>query len=281
NKDNEQALYSTAELLQKKFQSRPEFSSHKDQIKVDMTDEGLRIQIVDKADRVSFGSASAQVTPEAEAILKEIALGICELPNLLRIGGHTDRHVFPPSSPYTNWELSADRANAARRVLNANCVRPEQISRIVGYADTELINPSDPYSHDNRRISIVVLRLKQAEAGDTSGSKQEGEGAGRVVEESPRDAAPKATPKSEDEEQPKGGDGESTRPAEATPKASGHADDGKHETDPKPSRPTRDGEKRLSSRKLADRNSVSVGTPDQIPANVQRLREPARPAKER
>ncbi len=164
SKDDEQVLFSVAETLKKKFESRPEFSKAKDQIKIDVTEEGLRIQIIDKAERVSFPSGSASLTPEAKAILDEISAAICELPNKINIGGHTDSHVFPSANNnYTNWELSADRANAARRVLEAGCVTPGQIHRIVGFADTEPMVPEDPFSPANRRISITVLRLTVSE----------------------------------------------------------------------------------------------------------------------
>ena len=163
SKDDEQALFGVAEALQKQFDTRPEFSKYKDQVHINVTEEGLRIQIIDKADRVSFPSGSAELTEDAKAILTEIALGICNLPNKIKIGGHTDSRVFPSSNGYTNWELSADRANAARRVMEKGCVKPEQVLRIVGFADTEHLVPNDPYSPANRRISIVVLRLNQTE----------------------------------------------------------------------------------------------------------------------
>lgn len=162
SKDEEQALFGIATALKKKFNTQPEFAKYKDQIKIEMTEQGLRIQILDKADRVSFGSGSSALTPDARAILKEIAGAICELPNPLLIGGHTDRRLFPPDSEYTNWELSADRANAARRALEASCVKPDHIQRIVGYGDTEPIIPEDPYAVANRRISITVMRLAGA-----------------------------------------------------------------------------------------------------------------------
>lgn len=164
SKDDEQALFGVAEALQKQFSTRPEFSQYKDQVHINVTDEGLRIQLIDKADRVSFQSGSADLTPDAAAILSEIALGICKLPNKIKIGGHTDSRVFPSNNGYTNWELSTDRANAARRVLEAGCVKSEQIVRIVGFADTEHLVPQDPYSPANRRISIVVMRLAQTDA---------------------------------------------------------------------------------------------------------------------
>jgi chemotaxis protein MotB len=173
SKDDEQALFGVAEAMQKQFATRPEFSRYKDQVKIDVTDEGLRIQLIDKADRVSFSSGSAELNVEVQAILAEIATGICSLPNQINIGGHTDSRIFPSDNGYTNWELSTDRANAARRVLESNCVKPEQIHRIVGFADTEPMVPEDPYSPANRRISITVLRLaipKDKEEGDAKPS---------------------------------------------------------------------------------------------------------------
>lgn len=158
SKEEEQALFGISSMLKKKF-AQPEFSKYKDQIKINLDDQGLQIQILDKAERVSFDSGSAALTPGAKAVLNEIATAICQMPNPILIGGHTDRHLFPEGSQYTNWELSADRANAARRTLQAGCVKPEQIQRIVGYADTQLLVPEDPYAQANRRISITLLRI--------------------------------------------------------------------------------------------------------------------------
>jgi chemotaxis protein MotB len=172
SKDNEQALFSVAQTLQKQFGTRPEFSRYKDRVQIDVTDEGLRIQMIDEADKVSFQSGSADLGEDAKAVLAEIAGGICTLPNKINIGGHTDSRVFPSNTGYTNWELSADRANAARRTLEANCVKPEQIRRIVGFADTELLVPNDPYSPSNRRITITVLRLAPAKPEAEEGEKE-------------------------------------------------------------------------------------------------------------
>jgi chemotaxis protein MotB len=172
SKDEEQALFGMATLLKKKFANTPEFAKYKDQIKIEMTEQGVRIQILDSAERVSFDSGRADLTPGARAILAEISKAICQLPNPLLIGGHTDRHLFPADSAYTNWELSADRANAARRALEQGCVKPEQIQRIVGYADTELMVPEDPYATANRRISITVMRIYGTQAPATGANGQ-------------------------------------------------------------------------------------------------------------
>jgi chemotaxis protein MotB len=156
--ENEAALMGVAEALQQQFMTRPEFSRYKERVKIDLSDEGLKIQLLDKADDVSFQSGSADLSAEAKNILDEVAQSICSLPNKINIGGHTDSRALS-ANLYTNWELSADRANAARRALEAACVKPEQIRKITGYADTELLDPRDPYSPVNRRISITVLRL--------------------------------------------------------------------------------------------------------------------------
>jgi chemotaxis protein MotB len=174
SKDEEQALFGISSMLKKKFSTRPEFSKYKDQIRIEVDDQGLQIQILDKAERVSFDSGSAALTPGAKAVLNEVATAICQLPNPLLIGGHTDRHLFPPGSAYTNWELSADRANAARRELQNACVKPEQIQRIVGYADTQLLNPDNPYDQANRRISITVLRLQPPPSAAEKAEEKEG-----------------------------------------------------------------------------------------------------------
>ncbi|MBS1809326.1 MAG: OmpA family protein [Acidobacteria bacterium] len=159
---SEQNMFNeAASKLKKELSTRPEFKGDKDRIKVEITDEGLRIQIIDKADRVTFESGSAVLDQSARQVLAEIAKAICELPNPIAIGGHTDKNLFPQGSTYTNWELSADRANAARRLLENTCVKPDQIRRVVGYADTELLYPNQPLSPANRRINITVLRMHQ------------------------------------------------------------------------------------------------------------------------
>ena len=197
-KEEEQALFGIATILRKKFATRPEFANYKDQIKIEMTEQGLKIQILDKAQQVSFSSGSAELTSAAKAIIDEIAHGICALPNPILVGGHTDRTNFPAGSTYSNWELSADRANAARRELESNCVKPEQIARIVGYADTEPMIPDNPYADSNRRISITVLKM----AGEGAAVGTSDDEPGQIIEtktaaevtKSVEDSVPTATP---------------------------------------------------------------------------------------
>lgn len=202
SKDDEQVLFSVAETLQKKFSDRPEFAKIRERIKIEVTEEGLKIQIVDKAEQVSFPSGSASMAAESEEILKEIAAAICQLPNKINIGGHTDSYVFPSAdNSYTNWELSADRANAARRVLEANCVKPSQIHRIVGFADTEPMVPEDRFAAANRRISITVLRLPVSEETQTENAQTD-ENKTKVVEKSEPLKQPKNTVSATPEKKP-------------------------------------------------------------------------------
>lgn len=162
--EEEQKLTTIADSLQKSFESHPAVRDFDNRVKVSVVDEGLKIDILDKAREVSFEVGSAELNERAKDILKEIAKSICELPNKIKIGGHTDKRGFPSENGYSNWELSADRANAARRELLKECVSPDQISKITGYANTDPIVPRDPYAHANRRISITVLRVHKLDS---------------------------------------------------------------------------------------------------------------------
>ncbi len=256
SKDEEQALFNTAELLRKKFETRPEFGKYKEQIKIEVTDEGLRIQILDQAERVSFPSSSAQLTTDATAILTTVAQGICELPNPIQIGGHTDRHLYPPGSTYTNWELSADRANAARRALEAGCVKTDQIRRIVGYADTQLFVPQDPYAAANRRISIIVMRFNGASAGHRDVAAGES-----ISPDSRKEPQPESVQGDKEEQAAK--DGSKTIAMRDAGKKADAAKAGETPGSP---------ESKTSVR------PVDLGEPDKIPQNVRRTREKAPPA---
>lgn len=246
SKDDEQALFSVAQMLEKKFESKPEFSKFKDRIKIEVTDEGLKIQLIDKAERVSFPSGSAELSEEARRILEEIAEGLCSLPNMINIGGHTDGHVFASADAnYTNWELSTDRANAARRVLESICVKPEQIRRVIGYADTEPLVPDDRYAPANRRISITVLRLAMAEASDDGGT--------------PRPLKEKTAPK-------KDGDGDAEKKSAApSPSPTAAPDKPTDKDKEKPADQTGTAEELLNRKKLVENGKVFVGETDKVP----------------
>jgi len=151
-----EALENTAKAIEQAFSTDQLLQAFKDQISMDFTDEGLRVQIQDKAAQVLFDSGSAQVKPYTMAILKEIAKELGKLPNRIVIGGHTDSFAFN-SGGRTNWELSAERANSARRVMDASGLQKGQVQRVTGYSDTIPLEGKDPKDPQNRRISIVVL----------------------------------------------------------------------------------------------------------------------------
>ncbi len=129
-----------------------------DQLIFDITVEGLRIQIVDKENRAMFDQGSAILKSYAVEILSEIVKVINDVPNRVSISGHTDTMPYSTETGYSNWELSADRANAARRSLLAGGLPESKIGRVVGLGPSDLLDPSQPQAPINRRISIVVLR---------------------------------------------------------------------------------------------------------------------------
>jgi chemotaxis protein MotB len=131
------------------------------QIRLDLTDEGLRIHIVDEHNRPMFDLGSARLKPYTREILHEIGRVLNEVDNRVSISGHTDNKPYALGERgYSNWELSADRANASRRELIAGGMRDDKVFRVVGVADSIPLDKSDPSNPANRRISIVVLNKK-------------------------------------------------------------------------------------------------------------------------
>ncbi|NDE88047.1 MAG: hypothetical protein EB048_10750 [Gammaproteobacteria bacterium] len=138
----------------------------KDQLLVDLTSEGLRIQIVDAQNRPMFDLSGTTMKPYARELLLEIGKSLNGLPNRISISGHTDDTPFVGGdrTRYTNWELSADRANAARRVLVDGGLGIDKIARVVGMSSYVMLDAKNPKNSMNRRISIVVLNKATEEA---------------------------------------------------------------------------------------------------------------------
>jgi len=134
----------------------PELGRLKDQILLEITDEGLRIELLDKENSHFFDIGSANLKSETKELLQHIAQELGKLPNRLIVEGHTDSRPYG-SQNYTNWELSADRANAARRLMEGAKLRPGQVTSVRGYADRRLRNPQDPMDVQNRRVGIIVM----------------------------------------------------------------------------------------------------------------------------
>ena len=154
-------LERSAERLQQVFGETDAFKSIRNQIQIRMTPEGLEIQLTEKAKKVLFEVGSAHPVQDTKEVLVQIAKEIGKISNRAMIAGHTDRRPYSDDRHYSNWELSSDRANGARRVLVENGMKPEQIARVVGFADTQLLNEKDPYADANRRITILVLPLNE------------------------------------------------------------------------------------------------------------------------
>jgi chemotaxis protein MotB len=134
----------------------------KDQLLLDITSEGIRIQIVDAQNRPMFDVGSARLRDYTQSILHELTPYLSSVPNRISITGHTDIRPYPGQGGYSNWELSADRANAARRALVLAGLPDEKIARVVGLSSSVLFDKQDPQNPINRRISIVIM-TKQAE----------------------------------------------------------------------------------------------------------------------
>ena len=172
--------------LQTKVEENPQLQNFKDQILFEITQDGLRIQIMDAENRPMFASGSARLQPYFEDILLAMTETISAVPNKISVSGHTDAQPFVGRGGYGNWELSADRANAARRVLIAGGYDDGQVARVVGYASSALFDRDEPLNPINRRIDIVVLTRKAQRAI---------EGAQSDLDDLPVDAAsPSAAP---------------------------------------------------------------------------------------
>ncbi|MEO8057834.1 MAG: flagellar motor protein MotB [Burkholderiales bacterium] len=150
------------EVLKQKVEealaASPKLAAMKSQIRLDMTRDGLRIQIVDEQNRAMFDSGSAVVKPYMRELLQEIGAVLAEVPNKLTLEGHTDASPFGSGERgYSNWELSSDRANASRREINAGGLPEDRVLLVQGLASSVLFDPSAPDSPVNRRISIIVM----------------------------------------------------------------------------------------------------------------------------
>ncbi|MDP3823998.1 MAG: flagellar motor protein MotB [Burkholderiales bacterium] len=151
-------LEALKQKVEEALAASPKLAAMKSQIRLDMTRDGLRIQIVDEQNRAMFDSGSAVVKPYMRELLQEIGAVLAEVPNKLTLEGHTDAQPFGAGERgYSNWELSSDRANASRREINAGGLPEDRVLLVQGLASSVLFDPSAPDSPVNRRISIIVM----------------------------------------------------------------------------------------------------------------------------
>jgi chemotaxis protein MotB len=177
-KDNMEKL---KEELQKKVRQLNEFENIKKQIEMTVTAEGLRIELMEAETGTFFQSGAPEPSGSGRDILVKLAEELGKLPNKMSIEGHTDSKPYGKDGNYGNWELSADRANTARRLLQQHGMRPDQVAQVRGYADQRLKNPDDPLHSSNRRISLIVQYLEKdpkdlAEGDEHEAPKSDGHG---------------------------------------------------------------------------------------------------------
>jgi chemotaxis protein MotB len=148
------------EELEKRIREMSNFDKLKNQIEVKITPEGLRIELIETETGTFFNLGSAGPTENGKQLLSLLASELGKLPNHVSIEGHTDAKPFTGKTGYSNWELSADRANAGRRLMQQNGLGASQVSQVRGYADQLLRTRNDPLNASNRRISVIVQNME-------------------------------------------------------------------------------------------------------------------------
>ncbi|HEY0759279.1 MAG TPA: flagellar motor protein MotB [Acidisarcina sp.] len=193
-KDDMQKLKAEVE---KSLKSMDNFDKFKKQIEITVTPEGLRIELMEDPKGTFFETGSARPTPVLQELLQVLAAKMGQLPNKLSMEGHTDSQPFADERVYGNWELSTDRANMARRLMQSHGVRPNQVSQVRGFADQRLRKPESPGDASNRRISLIVQYLDTAPGGGAtppSASADQGAAAAAATADTVTVAVPGADP---------------------------------------------------------------------------------------
>jgi chemotaxis protein MotB len=188
--EESQRLKALKDKIEAKIEANPLLKKFKDQLLLDITSEGLRIQIVDEQNRPMFALAKAELQPYTKEILHEIGFVLNDVPNKIGLSGHTDSTPYMSDAGYSNWELSADRANASRRELIAGGMSDAKVLRVVGLASAANLDRADPFNPINRRISIIVMNKRTEENVLRDGARQLEVGA----DEASAPAAPAAPP---------------------------------------------------------------------------------------
>jgi chemotaxis protein MotB len=166
-------LQTLRQRIEMTIDTSAQLQKFKNQLLLDFTSEGLRIQIVDEKNRPMFALAKADLQPYTREILEAIAPVLNDVPNKIGLSGHTDSTPYFSETGYSNWELSADRANASRRALVQGGLADNKILRVVGLAGAAHLDRQDPFNPINRRISIIVMNKKTEENVMRDGGKLE------------------------------------------------------------------------------------------------------------
>jgi chemotaxis protein MotB len=175
SKDNMPKL---KEQLQHRIHEMNDFDKLKSHIEMTITAEGLRIELIEGPTGTFFDSGSPRLNGDGRELLVKLAQELGQLPNTLSIEGHTDSKPYARSESFGNWELSSDRANAARRLMQASGIRANQVTQVRGFADQRLRKPADPLDPSNRRVSLIVQYTPQnnEDAHPAAGTEQKSDG---------------------------------------------------------------------------------------------------------
>jgi chemotaxis protein MotB len=156
------------DMLEQAIKKNPELAPIKDYVQMSVTGDGLRVELLENEKGIFFQSSSAALSKLGEELIIRLAQELAKLPNQLIIEGHTDAKPFGGQAEYTNWELSTDRANSGRRLIETHGTRPGQIVQVRGFADQNLRDPAHPDEASNRRVSVIVRYQNVAEPDDAA-----------------------------------------------------------------------------------------------------------------
>jgi chemotaxis protein MotB len=155
--ERREQLDAIQDRIEQAIAADPQLAELQNQIRFDLSDDGLEIQLVDSARRAMFALGSAELDARARQVVRLVGRAIAGVDRPVAVTGHTDSLSFGAGAVYTNWELSTDRANATRRALEAEGVAPERFARITGLADSDPLTPERPDAPENRRIGILLI----------------------------------------------------------------------------------------------------------------------------
>jgi chemotaxis protein MotB len=156
------------EQLEQKIRQMTDFEKLKSHVEMTVTNEGLRIELMESASGTFFDSGSPKLNADGRELLITLAQELGKLPNKISIEGHTDSKPYAASGSYSNWELSTDRANAARRLMQTNGVGPDRVTQVRGFSDQRLRKLENPLDPSNRRVSLIVQYIVKNPVEDDS-----------------------------------------------------------------------------------------------------------------
>jgi chemotaxis protein MotB len=150
-------LAKLARKLAQEIKESPQLKGVADKVQIELTEDGLRIQLLEDSTGVFFDTGRSFPNPRGRDLLQLLGRELGQLPNAIRVEGYTDARPYSLQSTYTNWELSTDRANSARRIMSESGLGTDQVKQVRGHAEHELRDPRDPFAASNRRVTITML----------------------------------------------------------------------------------------------------------------------------